>query len=132
MVKRQFPNPVELMKLMKFKKPTLNGKKRRLDGALTIYDLQAIAKRRTPKAAFDYTEGAAEAELSLARARQAFEDIEFHPSILRDVSKLDTTTSILGGTSAMPFGIAPTGFTRLMHTEGEIAGAGAAGRPRRR
>ena len=127
MVKRQFPNPVELMKLMKFKKPTLNGKKRRLDGALTIYDLQAIAKRRTPKAAFDYTEGAAEGELSLARARQAFEDIEFHPSILRDVSKLDTTTSILGGTSAMPFGIAPTGFTRLMHTEGEIAGAGAAG-----
>jgi len=127
MVKRQFPNPLELMKLMKFKKPTLNGKKRRLDGALTIYDLQAIAKRRTPKAAFDYTEGAAEGELSLARARQAFEDIEFHPSILRDVSKLDTTTSILGGTSAMPFGIAPTGFTRLMHTEGEIAGAGAAG-----
>jgi len=127
MVKRQFPNPVELMKIMKFKKPTMNAKKRRLDGALTIYDLQAIAKRRTPKAAFDYTEGAAEGELSLARARQAFEDIEFHPSILRDVSKLDTTTSILGGTSAMPFGIAPTGFTRLMHTEGEIAGAGAAG-----
>jgi len=126
MVKRQFPNPVELMKLMKFKTPTLNAKKRRLDGALTIHDLQAIAKRRTPKAAYDYTEGAAEGEFSLARARQAFEDIEFHPSILRDVSKVDTTTSILGGTSAMPFGIAPTGFTRLMHTEGEIAGAGAA------
>ena len=126
MVKRQFPNPVELMKLMKFKTPTLNAKKRRLDGALTIHDLQAIAKRRTPKAAYDYTEGAAEGEFSLARARQAFEDIEFHPSILRDVSKVDTTTSILGGTSAMPFGIAPTGFTRLMHTEGEMAGAGAA------
>ena len=126
MVKRQFPNPVELMKLMKFKTPTLNAKKRRLDGALTIHDLQAIAKRRTPKAAYDYTEGAAEGEISLARSRQAFEDIEFHPSILRDVSKVDTTTSILGGTSAMPFGIAPTGFTRLMHTEGEIAGAGAA------
>jgi len=127
MVKRQFPNPIELMKLMKFKKPTLNAKKRRLDGALTIHDLQVIAKRRTPKAAYDYTEGAAEGELSLTRARQAFEDIEFHPSILRDVSKVDTTTTILGGTSAMPFGIAPTGFTRLMHTEGEIAGAGAAG-----
>jgi L-lactate dehydrogenase (cytochrome) len=111
---------------MKFKKPQLNAKKRRLDGALTIYDLKAIAKRRTPKAAFDYTDGAAEGELSLARARQAFEDIEFHPSILRDVSTVDTTTTILGGTSAMPFGIAPTGFTRLMQTEGEIAGAGAA------
>jgi L-lactate dehydrogenase (cytochrome) len=85
-----------------------------------------IAKRRTPRAAFDYTDGAAEAELSLARARQAYEDIEFHPDVLRDVSSLDTTTRILGGTSAMPFGIAPTGFTRLMQTEGEIAGAGAA------
>jgi L-lactate dehydrogenase (cytochrome) len=127
MVKRQFPNPVELAKLMRFKAPELDAKKRRLQGALTIYDLRDIAQRRTPKAAFDYTEGAAEGELSLARARQAFEDVEFHPSILRDVSTVDTTTSILGGTSAMPFGIAPTGFTRLMQTEGEIAGAGAAG-----
>ncbi|MCU1578141.1 MAG: alpha-hydroxy-acid oxidizing protein [Rhodoglobus sp.] len=126
MVKRQFPNPKDLFALMQFKKPELNGKKRRLASALTIYDLKAIAKRRTPRAAFDYTDGAAEGELSLARARQAFEDIEFHPSILRDVSTVDTTTKILGGTSAMPFGIAPTGFTRLMQTEGEIAGAGAA------
>jgi len=127
MVERRFPNPKDIFELMQFKKPELNGKKRRLDGALTIYDLKDIAKRRTPKAAFDYTDGAAEGELSLYRARQAFEDIEFHPSILRDVSKLDTTTTVLGGTSAMPFGIAPTGFTRLMQTEGEIAGAGAAG-----
>jgi len=126
MVKRSVPNPKALLELMQFKQPELNGKKRRLDKALTIYDLRDIAKRRTPKAAFDYTEGAAEGELSLARARQAFEDIEFHPSILRDVSTVDTTTTILGGTSAMPFGIAPTGFTRLMQTEGEIAGAGAA------
>ncbi len=126
MTKRSIPNPKALFELMKFKKPTLNAKKRRLDAALTIYDLKAIAQRRTPKAAFDYTDGAAEGELSLARARQAFEDIEFHPSILRDVSTVDTTTHILGGTSAMPFGIAPTGFTRLMQTEGEIAGAGAA------
>eukprot|EP01031_Cornospumella_fuschlensis_P002977 gene2977-3709_t len=90
---------------MRFKAPEFNGTKRRLERALTIDDLRAIAKHRTPKAAFDYTDGAAEAELSLARARQAFEDIEFHPSILRDVSALDTTTQVLGGTSAMPFGI---------------------------
>ncbi|MCI2957060.1 alpha-hydroxy-acid oxidizing protein [Agromyces atrinae] len=127
MVKRQIPNPRDLIPLMQFKKPELNGKKRRLDGALTVYDLRDIAQRRTPKAAFDYTEGAAEAELSLARARQAFEDIEFHPSILRDVSKVDTSREILGAPVSMPFGIAPTGFTRMMQTEGEIAGAGAAG-----
>jgi L-lactate dehydrogenase (cytochrome) len=126
-VERQIPNPAEIFELMKFKRPELDGRKRRLDAALTIYDLRAIAKRRTPAAAFDYTDGAAEMELSLARARQAFEDIEFHPSILRDVSHTDTSTTVLGGASALPFGIAPTGFTRLMHTEGEIAGAGAAG-----
>ncbi|KAM9863186.1 alpha-hydroxy acid oxidase [Leucobacter sp. BZR 635] len=126
MVQRQFPRPSEIFELMKFKKPELDGKKRRLDGALTIYDLQRIAKRRTPKAAFDYTDGSAEGELSLTRARQAFEDIEFHPSILKDVSEVDTRAQIFGGESAMPFGIAPTGFTRLMQTEGETAGAGAA------
>lgn len=127
MVHRQFPKPAELHQLVRFKKPELNGRKRRLDAALTIEDLRTIAKRRTPRAAFDYTDGSAEAEISLARARQAFADVEFHPSILRDVSAVDTSTTIFGGPSAYPFGIAPTGFTRLMQTEGEIAGAGAAG-----
>lgn len=126
MVKRRFPRPKELAPLMRFKKPTLNAKKRRLQGALTIHDLRAIAQRRTPKAPFDYTEGAAEAELSLGRARQAFEDIEFHPAILRDVSQVDTGWEVLGQRVELPFGIAPTGFTRMMHTEGEIAGATAA------
>jgi L-lactate dehydrogenase (cytochrome) len=126
-ITRQFPRPLEILDLMRFKKPTFSAKKRRLQGALTIADLRTIAKRRTPKAAFDYTDGAAEGELSLARARQAFEDVEFHPSVLRDVSAVDTSTTIFGGPSALPFGIAPTGFTRLMQTEGEIAGASSAG-----
>jgi L-lactate dehydrogenase (cytochrome) len=113
---------------MKFKKPELNGKKRRLSSALTINDLRTIAKRRTPKAAFDYTDGSADDEISLDRARQAFLDIEFSPSILRGLpDKVDTSCQIFGGTSALPFAIAPTGFTRLMQTEGEIAGASAAG-----
>jgi len=127
MVERQLPKIPELLELMQFKRPDLNARRRRLDKALTIYDLRAIAKRRTPRAAFDYTDGAAEGELSLARARQAFEDIEFHPSILRPAESVDMATEILGGPSTMPFGIAPTGFTRLMQTEGESAGASAAG-----
>ncbi|MFB6611473.1 alpha-hydroxy-acid oxidizing protein [Agromyces sp. NPDC056379] len=127
MVQRQFPNPKELAELMRFKAPTLNAKQRRLDKALTIADLRDIAKRRTPKAPFDYTEGAAEGEISLARARQAFEDIEFHPAILRNVPEVDMSREVLGGPTALPFGIAPTGFTRMMQTEGETAGAGAAG-----
>jgi len=126
MVERHLPKPRDLAPLMQFKKPQLSAKKRRLESALTIADLRAIAKRRTPKAAFDYTEGAAEGEISLARARQAFEDIEFHPSILRNVSRVDTSREVLGGRVALPFGIAPTGFTRMMQTEGERAGAAAA------
>ena len=126
MVKRRFPRPKELAPLMRFKAPTLNAKKRRLQSALTIADLRAIAQRRTPKAPFDYTEGAAEGELSLARARQAFSEIEFHPAILRDVSQVDTGWEVLGQRVELPFGIAPTGFTRMMHTEGEVAGASAA------
>lgn len=126
MVQRQFPKPRDIMPLMKFKKPELNAKKRRLESALTIHDLRTIAKRRTPKAPFEYTEGAAEDEISMKRARQAFQDIEFHPGILRNVPAVDTSREVLGGPSAMPFGIAPTGFTRLMHSEGEIAGAAAA------
>ncbi|HEX5400677.1 MAG TPA: alpha-hydroxy acid oxidase [Pseudonocardiaceae bacterium] len=126
MVERQFPKADEIFELMRFKKPELNARKRRLASALTIYDLRAIARRRTPKAAFDYTDGAAEGEFSMRRSRQAFEDIEFHPSILRSSADVDMSCQIFGGPSALPFGIAPTGFTRLMQTEGETAGAGAA------
>jgi hypothetical protein len=125
-IKRRVPNPKDLAQLMKFKTPTWNATERRLKEAHTIYDLHDIAKRRTPTAPFDYTDGSADQELSLARARQAFEDIEFQPRILRDVSDVDLSSIVLGKKVAMPFGIAPTGFTRMMHTEGEIAGAQAA------
>ena len=122
----EFRRCATLHPLMQYKKPEFNARRRRLAAATSIYDLRTIAKRVTPRAAFDYTDGAAEGEISLARARQAFQDIEFHPSVLRDVSAVDTSREVLGRTSAMPFGIAPTGFTRMMQTEGERAGATAA------
>src|ERR1700740_2390505 len=100
MPERQIPKPSEIFELMRLKKPEFDAKKRRLESALTIYDLRDIARRRTPKAAFDYTDGAAEGELSRTRARQAFEDVEFHPSILKDVSTVDTSTTVFGGPSA--------------------------------
>lgn len=127
-MKRRIPRPRDLTPLIGFRKPRLDATARRLAAALTIADLRQIAQRRTPRAAFDYTDGAAEDELSLARARQAFSDIEFHPTILRNVAEIDTSREVLGDRVALPFGIAPTGFTRLMHTEGEIAGAHAAAR----
>jgi L-lactate dehydrogenase (cytochrome) len=122
-VKRRMPKVRDLAPLIRFRKPRLNRVQRRLDDALTIHDLRSIAKRRTPRAAFDYADGAAEDEISLERARQAFRDIEFHPTILRDVSDVRTDWPVLGHPAALPFAIAPTGFTRLMHTDGELAGA---------
>ena len=101
-VKRKFPGFKELAGLMRFRKPILNGRRRRLSRALTIYDLRDIAKRHTPKAPFDYTDGGADTESSLSRARKAFEEIEFSPRILRDVSKVDISTEMLGFTHAMP------------------------------
>lgn len=125
-VKRQFPKPSELAPLLKFSLPTLRRKQRRLEKAYTIWDLREVAKKRTPKGPFDYTDGSAESEISLERARQAFADLEFIPSILKDVSTADLTRTSLGEKFSMPLGIAPTGFTRMMQTEGEIAGARAA------
>ena len=125
-VRRRIPSPIDLAQLLKFRKPILNSRKRRLTRALTIYDLRDIAKRRTPKAPFDYTDGGADTESSLSRARAAYEKIEFQPRILRNVKDVDLSVKMLGKKSLMPMGIAPTGFTRMMQTEGEYAGACAA------
>ncbi|MDY0946861.1 alpha-hydroxy acid oxidase [Frigoribacterium sp. CFBP9039] len=126
MVDRRIPNLHDLAPLMQFKRPTFDLKAKRLREALTIEDLRRIAKRRTPTAAFDYTDGSAEAEISLRRARQAFRDVQFNPAILHDVATVDTGWDVLGKRVEQPFGIAPTGFTRMMQTEGEKAGAAAA------
>ncbi len=125
-IQRRIPRFRELRQLLRFRKIIWSPKARRLSRALTIYDLRTIAKRRTPKAPFDYTDGAAGTESSLNNARNEFKSIIFHPRVLRDVSVIDISTQLLGKYSAMPFGIAPTGFTRMMQTEGEIAGCTSA------
>lgn len=121
MTERQIPSWSELKPLLRPKPVTLNATDRRLADALTIADLRSVARRRTPRSVFDYTDGAAEAEISLRRARSLFRNLEFQPSILHDVSGVDTTTDFLGTPSAQPFAFAPTGFTRMMHHEGERA-----------
>ena len=125
-VKRRVPSPRDLAQLLRFRKIILSPKTRRLSRALTIYDLRKIAQRRTPKAPFDYTDGGADSESSLTRARAAYEKIEFQPKVLLNVKEIDISTQMLGKKMSMPFGIAPTGFTRMMQTEGEYAGACAA------
>ena len=101
-------------------------KRTRLDRALTINDLRTLAIARTPRAVFDYVDGSAEEELSIARAREAFRALTFNPRVLRDVSTISTSTTILGRPASMPLILAPTGFTRMMHAAGETAVARAA------
>jgi L-lactate dehydrogenase (cytochrome) len=127
MVARRLPRPAELRPLLRPRPVVWDATERRLARAASIADLRMIARRRTPRAVFDYTDGSADGELSLRRARQAFSRVEFHPSVLRDVSAVDTGRTILGKRSALPFGLAPTGFTRMMHHEGERAVAWVAG-----
>jgi isopentenyl diphosphate isomerase/L-lactate dehydrogenase-like FMN-dependent dehydrogenase len=124
--RRQFPKYKELAPLLKFKLPSLPNRQKRLAKALTIWDLRLIAKRRTPTGPFDYTDGSAESEITLERARRAFLDLEFRPNILQNVEDASLECEVLGENFAMPVGIAPTGFTRMMHSEGEVAGARAA------
>ena len=94
----------------------------------TVADFERLARRRTPRAVFDYVAGAAELELSRDRAVEAFTRAVFHPHVLRDVSAVDTTTTILDRPAALPVVLGPTGFTRMMHAAGEPAVARAAGR----
>lgn len=93
--KRRIPHIADLSALLKSRKPILYAKKRRLSRALTICDLHTIAKRRTPQAPFDYTDGSADQEISLDRAGNVFQEIEFIPNVLRDVSKVDATVMML-------------------------------------
>ncbi|HEX2153674.1 MAG TPA: alpha-hydroxy acid oxidase [Acidimicrobiia bacterium] len=126
-MQRQAPRWRELRQLIRVKPPRL-GRAARVAEAATIWDLRRLARRRAPRAVFDYVDGAAENEVTLRRSRQAYARVEFVPSVLRDVSRVDMTTTILGKPSALPLVLSPTGFTRMMHAAGETAVAKAAGR----
>ena len=119
MRKRQFPRWSDLKPLIGFKSPFTRQDE--VTRAVTISQLRTIGKSKTPRAVFDYTDGAAGEELSYARAYEAYRQLEFHPRVLRDVSKVDTSISIFDKTSALPFIFSPTGFTRMMHYHGEVA-----------
>jgi L-lactate dehydrogenase (cytochrome) len=91
-------------------------------------DFRRLAQRRTPRPVFDYVEGAAEQELSAERSVEAFQRVVFHPHVLRNVGSVETSTTILGRPASLPMVLAPTGFTRMMRTEGEPAVARPAAR----
>ena len=128
MTERRLPRWSELRPLLALRPPQLDPTARRLARAASVRDLRAIARKRAPRAVFDYADGAADDEIGLRRARQAFERVELVPSVLRDVSAIDTSTTILGRHAALPLIFAPTGFTRMFHHEGERAVARVAQR----
>lgn len=113
---------------VRFRSVELDPVARRLRSAVNTDDLRRVAKRRLPRGVFDYIDGAAEDERSLANNAAAFARLEFRPSVLRDVSSIDTSTTLFGRRVAMPLVLAPTGYTRLTHSEGELSVARAAAR----
>lgn len=95
--------------------------------ARNIADLRRMARARLPRMVFDYIDGGADDEVSLARSVSRFQDIELVWDALADVSAIDTSTTIMGAASASPFFISPTATSRLFHPRaGEVAVARAA------
>ncbi len=100
----------------------------RLARAHEISDLRAIARSRLPRPIFDYLDGGADDERSLARNTSAFDDYEIVPDVLTDVSTIRTETIVFGQRAAWPLLLSPTGLTRMFHTDAEPAVAAAAAR----
>jgi 4-hydroxymandelate oxidase len=98
--------------------------------ALRIADYRRRARLRLDDPVWDYIEGGAETERTVAANRRAFGRVTLRPRVLVDVSHCDTGTELLGARLSTPVGVAPTAYHRLVHPEGETAtarGAGAAG-----
>jgi isopentenyl diphosphate isomerase/L-lactate dehydrogenase-like FMN-dependent dehydrogenase len=96
-------------------------------GIVNVADLRRMAQRRVPKAVFDYLDGGAESEITLAENCRAFRDISFRPRGAVALADCKLSTVVVGQQISVPFILAPVGYSRLMHPEGEIAAASAAG-----
>jgi L-lactate dehydrogenase (cytochrome) len=125
-VQRRVPRPAELATLIGFDPISVRPSVQRLRRALTVDDLRAAARHRVPRSVFEFVDGGAEEELTLRRNREAFDRIEFRPSVLHGSDTVDIGTTILGRPAALPLVLGPTGFCRLSHHEGERAVARAA------
>ena len=118
--------PRDVRALIRLRPPVLDPVDRTLAHCHTIDDLRRVARRRWPEGIRGYVDGGADGEVSVARNRAAYQRFSLLPHPLRDVTEVDTRTSLLGVESALPFALAPTGYTRMMHNQGEPAVARAA------
>ena len=119
-----------LRSVLQFRELELDPVERRLARAANVDDLRSICKRRLPGGVFDYIDGAAEDEVTLRRNEEGFDRLEFRPRVLRDVSGIDTRTSVLGREIPFPLILSPTGFGRIANSEGELAVSRSAARAR--
>jgi len=94
---------------------------------VSIQDLRPVARRRLPRVVFDYLDGGAEGEVTLRENCRVFDDVTLRPRHAVAVPHCDLRTRILGLDLALPFLLAPVGYSRLMHPGGEVAAAHAAG-----
>ncbi|MDW3219544.1 MAG: alpha-hydroxy acid oxidase [Acidimicrobiales bacterium] len=117
-----------LRSVVRFRRFERDGDLRRLRSVADVADLRRLAERRLPGGVFDYIDGGAEDEQTMADNAAAYRHIGFHPRVLRDVSNVDTSTSLLGRVMPMPLVLAPTGFTRIADPQGELAVARACAR----
>ena len=116
-----------LRSVARFTSPNV-GRSRRLSRAANIADLRQIARRRLPGGIFDYIDGAAEDEVTMARNSAAFTRWEFVPRVLRDVSSVDTSVRLFDRDLTAPLLLSPTGFSRIADSQGELAVARSAAR----
>ena len=100
----------------------------RLSRAVNIDDLRELARCRVPRIVFNYIDGGAEDEWTLRENRRAFDKVMFRPHQAVAVPACDLRTHVLGTELSMPLLLAPVGYLRVMHPDGEIAAARAAGR----
>ena len=88
---------------------------------INLFEFEALAKERLPKEEYDYIAGGATDEISVDRNRRAFESWALRPRVLRDVSVLDLSTTVLGTKVSLPVLLAPCGGHKKAHPEGEFA-----------
>jgi len=117
-----------LRSVLHFRPLELDRTSRRLSRAVSLRDLRRIAERRLPGGVFDYIDGGAEEERTLAENCAAYDRVTFRPRVLRDVGIVDPSTTLLGRARPLPLALAPTGFSRMADPEGELAVARAAAR----
>src|SRR6266478_3223442 len=98
----------------------------RVEQAVTIDDLRRLARRRLPRACFDFIEGGVEDERGLARNESSYGRHQLVPRYLVDVSRRDQSRNLFDRTYASPFGIAPTGFAGLFRSGADLMLAEAA------